>query len=443
MLYAVDSKSRNSTPSLHRLHTALNCSVSSHLDSMSAVDSHAVFKSRATAIGISDEVIELLKDCGLATMGKLAFASSYVPGSSDDAPFLDLIKKALKRDPTISEMAGIRRIFNESYAAASLEMKSLVEQTEEAPVRKLAAAERSERFREQQQRLKGIKIRGQQEPGDALVDLAVGIYEGDRLRHIPWDLCVSREHEILTSSKKDPMLSFDSNGTLKISKKDSISPCDVTSELHVKYCLTRRGLAMEQANLLSYENHDAWCEMLFHRRMTEPPPGYSKVTFKQLQLADAKLFVVLGEATRSGIKINAAGKRPCDEKFEAAMYNNEVQHLLQPMPMVTKNAERAEKDSKAHPPVRPTISKNKGGGKSQGKKGKANTWRPLIPQELLSMGCVGVTNRGNALCFDFQLGKCSLPVTNQRCSKGLHLCAMPRCHKDHPARDCTSGRKRG
>ena len=113
---------------------------------MSVVDSEAVFASRAAAIGLSAEVIQLFKDGGIATLGNLAFASSYVPGSSDDSPFTDLVKKVLGREGSIGEMAMIRRLFNESYAATSAEMKTLVEQTDEAPNRKLAAAERAERF---------------------------------------------------------------------------------------------------------------------------------------------------------------------------------------------------------------------------------------------------------------------------------------------------------
>ena len=186
-----------------------------------------------------------------------------------------------------------RAFASESYAAASLEMKSLVEQTEEAPVRKLAAAERAEMFREQQDRLMCLKFQGQQEPGESLVDLAVGIYQGDRLRHIPWDQYVSREHEILTSTKMDPLLSFDSSGIAKNCSGQLRTACQVLFGTQGVW------------NLLSYTKHDAWCELLFHRRMTEPPPGYNKVSFKQLQMADAKLFVVLGEATRSGIKVNA------------------------------------------------------------------------------------------------------------------------------------------
>ena len=408
---------------------------------MSVVDSEAVFRSRGTLIGVTEALLNLFKDAGINTMGKLAFASAYVPGSTDNSPFTDLVKKAIKRDPTLGEMAAIRRLFNESYAATSAEMKTLVEQTDETATRRLAPAERAERHDAQQRRLVGLKIQGMIEPGDSLVDTAVAIYESDRIKYIEWQFCVSREHEVLTSSKKDTSLSFDSSGVLKTSKKDQVVPCEASSELQIKYCLTRRGLALEQGNVMSYENHDKWAEKLLACRLNEPPNGYARVTFKQMQLADAKLFVVLGEKCRKGIKVAGGGARPCDTHFEAAMNSNEVQHLLQPMPMGAKP--KPETDTPKVQPARPTVSK-KGGGKSSGKKGHGKgtrTWKPSIPQELLSMGCVGITSKGNPLCYDFQLGKCSLAVQNQRCQKGMHLCAIPGCHKEHAAKNCHS-RKR-
>ena len=80
-----------------------------------------------------------------------------------------------------------------------------------------------------------------------------------------------------------------------MSRKDQVVPCEATSELQVKYCLTRRGLALEQGNVMSFENHEKWAEKLFASRLNEPPSGYARVSFRQMQLADAKLFVVLGE----------------------------------------------------------------------------------------------------------------------------------------------------
>eukprot|EP00435_Cladocopium_sp_Y103_P010451 s2855_g2.t1 len=262
---------------------------------MSIVDSEAVFRSRGLMIGVTEAVLDSFKAEGISTMGKLAFASSYVPGAADDSPFTALVKKAIGRDPTLGELAALRRLFSEAYAATAAEMRSIVEQSDETPTRRLAPAERSERFETQQKRLTGIRITGMLEPGDSLVDSAVAMYESDRVKYIEWQACVSREHEVLTSSKKDMSLSFDSSGVLKMSRRDQVVPCEATSELQVKYCLTRRGLAFEQGNVLSFENHEKWSEKLFASRLTEPPSGYARVSFKQMQLADAKLFVVLGE----------------------------------------------------------------------------------------------------------------------------------------------------
>ena len=128
-------------------------------------------------IGVTEDVLNMFKDSGISSMGKLAFASAYVPGAAEDAPFTELVKQALKRDPTLGELAALRRLFSESYAATAAEMKSIVEQTDETPARRLAPAERSERFETQQKRLTGIKISGLLEPGDSLVDAAVAIYE--------------------------------------------------------------------------------------------------------------------------------------------------------------------------------------------------------------------------------------------------------------------------
>ncbi len=59
-----------------------------------------------------------------------------------------------------------------------------------------------------------------------------------------------------------------------------------------------------------------------------------------------------------------------------------------------------------------------------------------IPNDLLAVGGIGQTSKGHRLCFDFNLKKCKLHVKDQRCSKGLHLCGVKGCPKNHPALDC-------
>jgi hypothetical protein len=348
-----------------------------------------------------------------------------------------LTKEVLKRPATTVEMSCVRRLFSESYANIAADIKNAVEATDDMPTRKLAPAERADRLRLQQQRLSGINISGPYEPGDAFVDRCIAIYDADRIQFIPWDICTSREHEILHGSKRDQTLTFDSTGALKLHKQARVEPCSTASEIQVRYCLTRRALAMEQANIVSFRNMEAWSEKMMQARLDEPPPTYVKTTMKQLESADRKLFLLISEKTREGIKFNAQG-RPVDTVFKECMESSEVLSLLQPRPGGGVTGTRS---ADSPPEGERPNKKFKGGGKARGKgfgKPQANQDSFVrIPKELLGLGSVAATPKGHRLCFSYNLKTCSNPVDKQRCSKGLHACAVKGCHGQHPAVECT------
>ena len=110
-------------------------------------------------------------------------------------------------------------------------------------------------------------------------------------------------------------LTFDGSGVLKLQKSSHVEPCNTGSEILVKYALTRRALALEQANLAKFSLMEAWSEKMMQSRLEEPNSGFSRTTMKQLEQADRKLFVLLGEQTREGIKATAGG-RPIDAIFK-------------------------------------------------------------------------------------------------------------------------------
>ena len=124
-------------------------------------------------------------------------------------------------------------------------------------------------------------IRGNFEPGDSLIDRCVSAYEADRISYVTWDVCVSRDHEIVTGSKKDSGLTFDASGHLKLTKKDQIEPCNTSNEMAVRYCLIRRGLALDQANIMCYKKHERLAEKLINARMEEAPSGCARLTLSR------------------------------------------------------------------------------------------------------------------------------------------------------------------
>ena len=402
---------------------------------MSFSDSEAVFIQRCREIGFEEQDITNLRGKKLTTMSRFAFACNYSPSASDESPLVGLAKEIYGHDPSTIEMSFVRRLFNEAYVNVASDIKSKAETTDETPIRRLAPAERSERLKQQQQRLKGVNIAGPLEPGDSLIDRCISIYESDRIQYVDWQSAVSREHELLTGSKKDSQLTFDGSGVLKLQKTNHVEPCSTASEIQVRYALTRRALAMEQANLVKFSLMEAWSEKLMQCRLEEPGVGFSRTTMRQLEQADRKLFVVLGEGTRDGIKATAGG-RPIDQIFEKSMQCSEVMSILQPRPsMGTKPERDSPRPSAERPLKKQRVDKGgKGSPKGKGKSKGSNNAR--IPHELLALGdVVASTPKGLRLCFGFNLKRCPYGVDKQKCERGVHCCCIKGCYKSHAALD--------
>ena len=391
---------------------------------MAVTDSTPNFLARCNALGLSETVQDSLTAAGLDTISKFAFSSSYVPGQQDEQPFSQAMALALGRAPNVGEMASLRRLLHESYSMTAAELKQSVERTDDQSLKKLAQPERADRLSKQQDRLKGIRIRGNYEPADRLVDLCVNLYEENRLAYIEPSACISKAQEVVSKSKEDRHISV-VDGNLRIKNAPGKIEAELGTDLLLRYALTRRGLALDQANLVDYELHEAWVERLMEIRHTAPPANYAAVTHQQLLNADRKLFVKLAELTRSGVQLEATG-RPLDNCWNEATEHPDVAHLLQPMPAP---AVRVKPDNDRFHPYQEDPKDRKGKGKSKGK--GINS----LPNALREHG-VAVTPQGHALCFGYSLKNCRLQVSRNRWAKGLHLCCYKGCFKNHAYLDC-------
>ena len=135
---------------------------------MSLTDSAANFEASALKLGLDAAVLKLIVDGGVNTIAKYAFVSSFVPGGNDESPFLDAIKALLKREPSIGELAVLRRLHVECYSLTAAELKQQVERTADAPAKQLAAPDRADRLAKQKSRYPGLSISGPQEPSGSL-----------------------------------------------------------------------------------------------------------------------------------------------------------------------------------------------------------------------------------------------------------------------------------
>ena len=127
------------------------------------------------------------------------------------------------------------------------------------------------------------------------------------------------------------MFSLDASGKLKIESKKTYVSADTSTEILLQFALQRRGLSMDQANLLEYNIHQKWVDRVIKMRLTPPPHGYQMTSFRQILDADKKLFEELCDATRAGVQVTAEG-RPLDKCFVECMNRSEVVPFWQPLP---------------------------------------------------------------------------------------------------------------
>eukprot|EP00969_Alexandrium_andersonii_P000605 26069-Alexandrium_andersonii.AAC.1 len=210
------------------------------------------------------------------------------------------------------------------------DLKSRLERSADDPPRKMPATERAARHKRLQERLVGLQLVDELECSHALVDKFAAMAEEGVLRYIPWDELTKRESE-LQNEKKTKEWRADSSGLLREHTTANEAKVDLSTDLRMKYALQRRGLAAEQAGLLTFEVHDTWVSKLLREYLRVPPPGYQKISVAQVQRADRELFKRMAEETRGGFPAAAPGKLPLDNLLPQLIYEPCVQMLLLPL----------------------------------------------------------------------------------------------------------------
>jgi hypothetical protein len=336
-----------------------------------------------------------------------------------------------------------RQLFFECFTMVQQELRLRLERTsDDVVVRKLAVPERAARFRAQENRLQGLVLRGELECSDALVDLCVSQYDSNRVAYISWQKCLSKSAEE-AGIKKDPSIGQNLAGLLKLGETVRLPDADTSTELLLKYALTRRALAYDQALLVTFGVSMVWVERLFAVRLRPALTHHQKVTIEQLELADRAVFLRAGELTRDGVVPNAAGNRPLDTALVQAWLEPEIAQLLAQMaqssgsksltaskrpagdgevPTLSKRAKKkaaaaAKAVVKAKPaPPRPPS------GDAKGNKGKG---RGNLPGGLEGSSR---TPDGMAICYGYNLRNCT--SSGASCARGKHCCC--RCFGNHP-----------
>ena len=400
-------------------------------------ESEASFKHRASEVRLSTQHIEALFAKDVKTFNTFAFAVCGQPGQLNEK-FQELCDSCFSAGLSIGAAASLRQLAYEAITLSIAAIKQRVEVADDTAPRKLPPQEREERQRQQLVRLPGLHIHGETEPANSLVDMFCQMIEQSCLRYVGLSHCVSREHELSAQRTEKQVLVLEKK-EIHARPKHLELAADTSSELRVHNALVRRGLALDQAGLMSFETHDRIAKEMFAHLTKPAPHGCQGPNIESVMRADYELWMRVADMRRGSLRRAADGKLPVDEAMKSECRSATVLFHLLPMPVPAggkgRGRKRKQDDSSSDGSDGPAPGK-KNKDKKKKKKGKEDKKGP-VPSAL--KGCSGKTAKGEKACCNFNLQHgCKLKTSGTpcKCSRGLHVCI--KCGKAHPLMECDS-----
>eukprot|EP00971_Amphidinium_carterae_P189495 3761579-Amphidinium_carterae.1 len=188
---------------------------------------------------------------------------------------------------------AMRRLWYESQVILTADMTRLCAPSDTNRITKLNPQARVESLQALRDDLAGITVEGNTEPSHHLTDQYVAMFDEQILRHLPWESYTSRTQET-RGDKADTAIKHivaDEHGILRGTFASPSLSADLRGDLRMKEALDRRGSAMQMADLLSYKVHAKLVQAYTSQLLCDDvPPGYTSVTWRQLQMVDAELW---------------------------------------------------------------------------------------------------------------------------------------------------------
>ena len=398
------------------------------LEAMTLADSEAAFELHGNKLVPDGSLVQLLVDNGIKSLSALAFSAGTPQSPPSDEQFAEFATKLNGGNPmSFGVQAALRRLHFEASAIVMADLKARATDTSGDGTRKLPVAEKTARLRDQEQRLPGMRIKGELQPSFALIDLVAQIKETNCVVWIPPSKCSKRDTEIQNQLKDKPMTLTLEQQMVKVSAADEVVHTDTSTDLHLQWALQRRGLAFDQCSLISNAEHEIWVQQLLGQITREPPMGFARVSTGQVLRADRELFTLMAQELQGSLQPNEKGEFPMEVKLKELRTDPRVTMFLLPLP---KSSSAASKDtekpsSSGAPPTRTNQNAPTRPAKRTKVSAKA---KAMCPQEL--KGYPQKDPNGQAICWAFNLKSgCKSEVTNGRCKKGVHCCI--KCHRSN------------
>ncbi|CAE7229688.1 unnamed protein product [Symbiodinium sp. CCMP2592] len=406
----------------------LECFVTQTQGIMSLVDSEAAFTQRCQEVN-AGTIHTALRDNGVTTFASLAYAC----GTPQDRPTqteLDAFStRILGAAPRLGDVSLLKRLIFESCTFVIAQLRQNVQGDASETPKKLPLAEKAARAADQKRRLAGVHIERDSVPSYALVDLCFHMLEVG-VTWISPGRCTSRESEIQLSTRDQTKVFKLEDNSLKVGNEGPDDVACFDSPIRLQWCLQRRGLALDQARLMSWQQHERWVHCLLHALTRECPSGFHKPDMNRIVPADREAWLILASEVPS-LKVTAAGEFPLGVALEALRTDPRITMYLMPtwgrqpdvkmpldVPSPPKDGEGLSRSAKRRRRLKAAAARN---ATPPGKPTSTPKGARAMPAEL--KGTHQKTEDGKLICWDHNGGGCKLKTDGDppACQHGVHV----------------------
>lgn len=417
---------------------------------MSLVDSEAAFSQRCQEVN-AGAIHTALRDNGVTTFAGLAYACGTPQDRPSQAELDTFSVRILGAAPRLGDVSLLKRLIFESCTFVIAQLRQNVQGDASETPRKLPLAEKAARAEDQKRRLAGVHIERDSVPSYALVDLCCHMHEVG-VTWISPGRCTSRESEIQLSTRDQTRVFKLEDNSLKVGNEHPEDAASFDSPIRLQWCLQRRGLALDQARLMTWQQHERWVHCLLHALTRECPSGFHKPDMNRIIQADREAWLILASEVQS-IKVTATGDFPLGLALEALRTDPRITMYLmatwgrQPdskmpsdVPTPPKDGEGLSRSAKRRRRLKAAAAAR--AATPPGKTASAPKGARVMPAEL--KGAHQRTEDGQLICWDHNCGGCRLKTEGDppKCQHGVHVCAFCR-RVGHSFRNCRARNWKG
>lgn len=418
-------------------------------------DSAAFFTARVKELKL-DSHLSTFQELRIETMGDLGYFSCWVPAGGSEEDFTNTLVVPILGEPGHLDRGRLRRLFVEAYAhtVQDVQRRSDPKPLDVVPV--LPVVEREARRKRLIGRLPGLQglaegesLNPEVDPSYKSMDLAQELVENNCVKPLQLSMMTTRRQELKGTKTVDVWKEDKASGYINTMKQSDHGTVELGDLMAFRQALTRRSIVLEIAQLVKFEVHELWAEVLVAAVQLRPLQGFRPVDMAQCLRADDELWVRLASRCREGVRQLPSGEWPLEVALKAEIFSPDMRMLIAPLPggQVRGQALGSSSDDRVQTQLKSLQDEVKrlrlqaSSSRQPQPRHRSRSRRRGVAPALPAPKKATRSASGPCRFFNMKSGCNSKLPAGERCRMGVHVCNLrkdtgDRCLERHSAQQC-------